>query len=125
MDSPAAILAMIAPIVAKASTLRERLLRITEQNDSSQDDALIAARFERWQEFAARRDPEQFERRLAFDDLSLDRLHDVLGEAHLINYHATGETLPAWAHLLAEAVEAQQEKIEPPGCLSPNDPIPF
>src|SRR5205807_1390760 len=55
----------------------------------------------------------------------LGRLRDVLGTARLTDLHATDETLPAWAHLLAEAIAAEREMIELHGCLSPNDPIPF
>src|SRR5579871_4593007 len=125
LDSPDELLAHLALIVARAYTLRERLATKTGAGASTQDARLLTDRLARWQEFGARHDPEQFARRLASDDLTREALSGILGNTQQGNHQLSGESLPGWAYLLAEVIDAQREKMGPAACVAPDEPIPF
>lgn len=123
----------LAGIVARASTLWERLgpafLADDTGEDRSQTDRKVAARLARWREVVARGDEAEFQKRLSWDGLDQEQVRRILGPVRL----APKQPLPDWAQSLAEAVEAflaasgdeQQLADEARRLLDPDEPLPF
>lgn len=89
-------------IVEQASTIPERLGREFLHNQISVDDNDINARIERWCQTIAGGNEAQFEKRLAWDGLDLDKIRHVLGSVRLVDR----QNLPTWAETLRTVLES-------------------
>ncbi|MHC5731745.1 MAG: type 2 lanthipeptide synthetase LanM family protein, partial [Nostoc sp.] len=93
-------------------------------DDTSEFDSSINSRIEKWCEYAAKGNYQQFEKRLAWDGLTWETVCSALSDAHLVDKL----NLPAWTDVLNESVKAaaiaskQQTEYN---CLSPKEPIAF
>jgi type 2 lantibiotic biosynthesis protein LanM len=87
-------------IVARASTLAERLERETVMIDDD-DCAVVGRRFDRWAALTCRNDMEAVHRLLGWDGLSIANFRKALGPVRL----NPSAALPQWAHTLQAAVE--------------------
>ncbi len=114
----------LVEIVERASTLLERFSSQFSVDDTSQFDSSINSRIEKWCEYAAKGNYQQFEKRLAWDGLTRETVCSALSDAHLVDKL----NLPAWTDVLNESVKAAaiafKEQTEY-GCLSPKEPIAF
>jgi lantibiotic modifying enzyme len=115
-------------ICEKSSTLHERLKSDFIPDSSSQNESLIKTRIEQWCQVVAKGDWDQFEKRLAWDDLSSIKVRRFLGNGHM------GEdwSLPNWTKTLnecliyAKTVQVGKELgLEINRCLDPQIPLPF
>lgn len=107
-------------IVERASTIAERLSPDFEVS-STVDENLISRRIKRWCQVVAKGDLEQFNKRLAWDNLDLDRVKAVLGEVKLTN----PSSLPQWAKTLKESLESSESRTVRTSEESQQKPIPF
>lgn len=89
-------------LVARASTLNERLASGFVPHEADPDTGRIAERLARWREVVARGEAARFERRLAFGGLRPEALQVALGDVRL----TPGQPLPAWSTTLRALVEA-------------------
>ena len=108
-------------IVEQASTITERLSSDFEAS-LTVDEGVTERRLKRWHEVVAQGDLEQFNKRLAWDNLDLDKVKAVLGEVKLTQ----SASLPQWAKTLKESLEASPdiEAVRTPE-ESEQEPIPF
>jgi type 2 lantibiotic biosynthesis protein LanM len=88
-------------IVEQASTIPERLGTKFLFNPMQADDNVVNDRIERWCQTVADKNKAKFEKRLAWDDLDLDTIRQVLGSVRL----ADQQDLPAWAETLRAVLE--------------------
>jgi type 2 lantibiotic biosynthesis protein LanM len=110
----------LAEIVERSSLLDERLGDNFVEDIVNSSDRVIQARLDRWCNVAARGDAAIFAKRLAWDNLSLDALHSVLGGVKL------DHPLPAWTNTLnavMRSLAAHSESVD--RCLHPEAPIAF
>jgi len=86
-------------IVARASTLSERLAGRHVQQDVPGSASLAQVRLQQWRERAASDDPESFQKRLSWLQTTPEQVVHILGEpeAH--------PELPSWARIFAKAME--------------------
>ncbi|MEH2323611.1 MAG: type 2 lanthipeptide synthetase LanM family protein [Nostoc sp.] len=112
----------LVEIVEKASTLIERFSSQFSVNDPSQFDSSINSKIEKWCEYAAKGNYQQFEKRLAWDGLTWETVYSAMSDAHLVDKL----NLPAWTDVLNQSVKAAiASKQQTYGCLSPKEPIAF
>lgn len=112
----------LTEIVERASTIAERLSdRFTHSVQA--DQKLIESRIKKWCQAIALGNREKFTKRLAWDDLNTDTIHQILGNVRL----AEGQPLPNWVETLREILlinlETEDKRIY--RCLNPKEPIPF
>lgn len=110
-------------IVERASTIAERLSDRFIPDVAQANHKLINSRIEKWCQVVAQGNQEKFAKRLAWDHLDIETIHQVLGNVRL----ADPQQLPAWAETLREALQAELE-IGDAGayrCLKPEEPVPF
>ncbi len=88
-------------IIEQASTIAERLSSNFVSDPTIADEKAIAQRLARWSQVIAQGDAEQFNKRLAWDNLDLDTVKAVLGEVKL----AQPAHIPQWAKTLKAAME--------------------
>src|SRR4051812_36901438 len=116
----------LVSIVERSAGLYERRSAEFVPVTSAESDRHRERRIQEWKNIVAANDPVRFERRLAWDDLTPDDLHAMLGEVRLVE----PDRLPAWTTLLkeitAEAAEnAETVRRSPRSCCNPKDPVPF
>ncbi len=88
-------------IVAKASFWWERLdIKQFVPELSSNSEAQVSQRLERWCNVVAQGNWDKFQRRLQWDGLDIDQVRPCLGTVRLV-----AEQLPKWANTLAQVVE--------------------
>lgn len=120
----------LAAIVQKATPVWHRV-RLAGPPGRKSDVRLAAtARLKRWCDLVADGNQESFERRLAWDNLTVEMLHDVLsGE-----WTNRGLGIPRWATLVQKAVNSIPDGAsfqlirESPltrACINANTPLPF
>ncbi|MEH1830137.1 MAG: type 2 lanthipeptide synthetase LanM [Nostoc sp.] len=113
----------LTEIVERSSTLEERLGNGFVGDADYSSDRAIQMRLDRWCDVAARGDAATFAKRLAWDNLSLETLHPILGSVKL--HHP----LPSWTNTLnavmrsLSIVPAQSEVAD--RCLHPESLIAF
>jgi type 2 lantibiotic biosynthesis protein LanM len=124
---------LLISIAERASTIWERLdggFSLPEVADIGVD-----AYLQTWCQLIAEGNQRLFEKRLAWDNLSMSTLRRVLGEVKLED----PRHIPAWAEFLAEAVETatlvrgatisashdEPGRWEPARILRPDAPVPF
>ena len=90
----------VQEIVARASTIFERLTDEFLPDERSTDDAVVAKRLDAWRQNVSKGDAELFQRRLEWDGLDPDAVRGVLGRVRL----REGASLPAWVDLLRGVV---------------------
>ena len=88
----------LSEIVARARTLAERLA-LPLPAGPILDTAIVRERVERWRAIVAAGDPDLFEKRLAWDNLTPERVAYALADPSPVG----GDT-PPWAELLLEIV---------------------
>jgi type 2 lantibiotic biosynthesis protein LanM len=114
-------------LIAKASTLTERINQIVIPTYSHVDDSKIQSRLDFWCQVVAKGDDKQFQRRLAAFGLETEKLHSLLGEVKYPEF----QSLPSWAQILEEILQTAQYLQEqnlreyPPFPFSLEKPIPF
>lgn len=118
----------LAQIVGKASSLAERLESNLLINETEINDSVVNLRLKRWCQVAAKGEPKNFEKRLAWDGLDLNTIRCVLDTVCL----AEDAPLPAWAETLTAIMKATKsvsletvEKGDKYPFLCPDQPIPF
>jgi type 2 lantibiotic biosynthesis protein LanM len=123
----------LALIVAKASSLSERLSNENFRFDATQvDTQRINERLTHWCQVAAQGNWEKFQKRLRWDCLDMDALNLALGSLPLVD----DRSLPVWAETLEELMQRTEDfctQVEAPSQyeiqnLSPLDsenPMPF
>lgn len=116
-------------MVARASTISERLGGDFLPDEGQNSAKVIQARLDEWCQAAARGNWQRFEERLALDGLDAVEARRVLGHVHL-REHAT---LPDWTITLQEVTReiesiSNEAQIIDTGCwrfLDPRTPCPF
>jgi type 2 lantibiotic biosynthesis protein LanM len=94
-----AIRLALTEIAAQATPLAERLQLGFSALPT--DPAVIEERYRQWQTAVGKDDPTVLERRLAWDNLTLEQVRPMLGNVAA----PPGYTLPPWAEKLAEIIE--------------------
>lgn len=115
--------AELAAIAGNAASIGERLAEPGGGVSGPWRPDRAEARLKEWLAVVSRGDRTAFERRLAFDQLTLDRLRPVLGAAKVI---AAGN-LPAWTEVLNQVLHRMPSPGETPArpYLDPGAPVPF
>ena len=112
---------LLRSIVARASSIHERLapdfLPVVEVSD----EALINRRVNAWIQAAANGDPALFRRRLAWDGLDENRARLAVAPVHLHPEAA----LPQWAMILGEILEMAGVDQGPERAIDAQTPIAF
>src|SRR5262245_37285086 len=116
-------------MVARASTLPERLAREPVLIPEPGDAAATDRRLERWCQLAAHGDLETLRRLLSWDGLDVEHLRSAIGPVRL----AENAPLPDWAITLKAVVEDGARAPHPAGppqepperFLSSHQPLPF
>jgi type 2 lantibiotic biosynthesis protein LanM len=115
-------------IVEQASSLTERLVTGFLPSDPSDFDDIVNSRIEKWSQTAAKGDLEKFQKRLAWDGLTLSNVRRVLGPVRL----SDTQNLPNWLETFRVGIEAAASiSVETPelgeahSCLDSQNPIPF
>jgi lantibiotic modifying enzyme len=115
-------------IVEQASSLTERFGTGFLPSDPSDSDDIVNSRIEKWCQTAAKGDLEKFQKRLAWDDLTLSNVRRVLGSVRL----SDTQNLPSWVETFKAGIEAVASiSVETPElgeahpCLDSQNPIPF
>ena len=116
----------LTSIVAKASTLAERLNNSFIPNATDNDDTQIEARLKLWCQVVAKGNSAKFQRRLAWDGLDIDTLRPLLGDVR----HDESQPLPPWATTLEQVLQTAQtipheQLLSPHRYLDPENPVPF
>ena len=110
----------IIQIVERASTITERLGDNFVASKTEGDNKVINQRLQRWCQIVAQGNQEQFEKRLAWDNLDIDKVHAVLGQVNLLNK----QVLPNWAQTLKTVLQMiplkDSQKVD-----SGEQPVPF
>ena len=107
-------------IVAKASSIHERLTPdFIPVIDDSQHD-IVASRMQKWMRVVAKNDAATFQRRLAWDRIDEPAARRAVSSVQI----APGTPLPAWAVTLAEVLRIAAGQAGD-RCLAAGEPIPF
>ncbi|MBD0347497.1 MAG: DUF4135 domain-containing protein, partial [Coleofasciculus sp. Co-bin14] len=93
-------------IVERASTISERLGPKFTFDDQT-DQALINQRLKKWCEAVTKGNQQKFEKRLAWDNLTIQKICGALGTVRLVD----DRRLPDWAETLAEVLQAASPEI--------------
>ncbi|KAB8315277.1 type 2 lantipeptide synthetase LanM [Tolypothrix campylonemoides VB511288] len=110
-------------IVEQASTITERLSDGFIREAAQANYKLSNSRTEKWCQVVAQGNQEKFAKRLAWDNLNVNTVHQVLGNVRL----ADAQKLPIWAETLREVLQTdlQTGDVDTYRCLNPEEPIPF
>lgn len=109
-------------IVENSSTIPERLENKFLLNQLLVNDHMVNSRIDNWCQTVAAGNQEKFEKRLAWDNLGLNTIRDILDSVHLTN----SQHLPDWAETLKAALEATVlVSLEEKNFLNPQEPLPF
>ncbi len=115
----------LTSIVAKASTLAERLNNSSLPQVTDKDETQISERLERWCQVVAQGKLAKFQRRLAWQGLDVDTIRPLLVNAHSDRQ----QPLPTWTTTLGQAIQAAQNLANkhwyPYRYLNPENPVPF
>jgi type 2 lantibiotic biosynthesis protein LanM len=115
-------------IVEQASSLTERLGTGFLPSDPYDSDDIVNSKIEKWCQTAAKGDLEKFQKRFAWDDLTLSNVRRVLGSVRL----SDTQNLPSWVGTFKAGIEAvasisveTPEQREAHPSLDSQNPIPF
>ncbi|KST69184.1 type 2 lanthipeptide synthetase LanM family protein [Mastigocoleus testarum] len=109
-------------IVEKSSTIAERLGDKFSFNPTAINKDFVDSRVANWCQMVAGGNQEKFEKRLAWEDLDLDKIRSAFDAKSLVDE----DNLPAWAETLKAALEASRKGIrEDNYFLNPEQPLPF
>ncbi|MEL7241070.1 MAG: type 2 lanthipeptide synthetase LanM [Cyanobacteria bacterium J06573_2] len=114
----------LVKIIEKSSTISERLGNKFYLNTKSSNEDLVNHRIANWCQILVNGNQEKFEKRLAWDNLDLDKIRSVLSDVKLIDE----DVLPAWVNILKEVLEnyqLQKYSSEDNSFLSFKEPLPF
>lgn len=117
----------ISKIVAQASSLYERLNNKYVRIDLSKIDRNLAnQRLEHWCRVVAQGDWVKFQKRLEWDDLSMDMVRTVLGGLPVLNC----SVLPSWSETLQNIIQTAKDfdfKSSEATLIptDPMEPLPF
>ena len=112
----------ISSIVAKASSLTERLNKTFIPKAVNDRDPQIDTRLEQWCQVVAKGNSAKFQKRLAWDKLEVETIRSLLGDV----CQDEGRSLPSWANTLKQIIETAQscqDRSQP--YLDPENPVPF
>ena len=117
---------LVSSIIARASTLAERLNNSFIYNAADKDDTQIEARLELWCQVVAKGNSAKFQRRLAWDGLEINTLRSLLGDVHLDEH----QPLPPWATTLGQVIQTaqtipSQQLLSYHRYLDSENPLPF
>jgi type 2 lantibiotic biosynthesis protein LanM len=116
-------------LVEQASTLPERLSTDYVSSEIVEEKQLTKRneRLARWQNLIDSKDNQIFERRLAWNDIDLSTIRDVVGDVHLVDK----QHLPGWAETLNSLLSfistfgVDQAQTEPYRFVINDEPVPF
>jgi type 2 lantibiotic biosynthesis protein LanM len=110
-------------IVERASTIAERLSDRFILNPEQIHHKSINSRIEKWCRAVAKGNQEKFVKRLAWDELDVETISQILGSVRLANE----QKLPSWTETLREILLSDLETGDAISdrCLNSEDPIPF
>jgi len=110
-------------IVEKASTINDRLSDRFIPDDLQSNGKSIDMLLEHWCLLCTQGDGDEFAKRLAWDNLDIDRVRRVLGNVKL----ADEKSLPSWAETLREVLQTNVSIEEPSSYryLEPENPLSF
>lgn len=112
----------IFQIIEKSSTISERLGDKFSLNTGVVDTNFVDSRVANWCQTVAEGDWEKFAKRLAWDDLDLDKVRSLLGAVRSIDEY----DLPGWANTLKAGLEALGKDIQADNkFLDSEKPLPF
>ncbi|MBD2532835.1 type 2 lantipeptide synthetase LanM [Nostoc flagelliforme FACHB-838] len=115
----------LTSLVAKASTLAERLNNSSLSQVTDKDETQISERLERWCQVVAQGKLAKFQRRLACLGLDIDTIRPLLVNA----YSNEQQPLPSWATTLEQVIQTAQNLGDkhwyPYRYLNPEKPVPF
>lgn len=96
-------------LVAKSSTLTERLNRVVLKSDRNLEDAKFQSLLDFWCNTIAKGDIAKFQRRLAADGLDAEKLRPFFSEVE----YPQSQALPTWAQTLETILQtAQKFKVQ-------------
>jgi type 2 lantibiotic biosynthesis protein LanM len=117
-------------IVCKSSTIAERLGSQFLVNKTLENEGSVNLRIEKWCQVSAKGNQEKFKKRLEWDELTLDNVHQILGSVSLRDE----QSLPPWVETLKEGIQEaaliSMETLEKDATdkypfLDSQEPIPF
>lgn len=112
-------------IVAKATTLAERLNNSSISPVADEDETQIPERLQQWCQVVAQGNLAKFQRRLVWQGLDIDTIRPLLVNARSDKQ----QPLPLWATTLGQTIQTAQNLANkywyPYRYLNPEDPIPF
>ncbi len=111
----------LSSIVARASSLQERLRPEFAELDAESSSDIVDARLRRWREIVAQGDTAAFAQRLAWDGLDEASARRALGACAL----RPDAALPSWANVLAEVLGSTEHAEARDRCLDAGHPVPF
>ncbi len=115
----------LAFIAAQASSLQERLGSQFVADENKTCSHQVKNRIQHWCKTAAKGNPEQFSRRLAWEDWELEQISPLLGEMRL----SAGMPLPVWTNTLQAVVKhihyRQTTITTSDRCFKVEAPLPF
>ncbi|GAA6614417.1 type 2 lanthipeptide synthetase LanM family protein [Scytonema sp. NUACC26] len=115
----------LTSIVAKATTLAERLNNSFIPHVTDKDETQISERLERWGMVVAQGKLAKFQRRLAWQGLDIDTIRPLLVNAHSDEQ----QPLPPWATTLGQAIQTAQNLANKHWYsyryFNPENPVPF
>src|SRR5262245_17942702 len=110
----------IAPLVARATSLLERIQRAPFLSDSHQHSGREERLLERWCQVAGKGDWETLRKRLRWDGLDLSTARAAIALPAL-----NQSPLPSWAETLAAIIREGRESVEPAARAQAANPVPF
>jgi type 2 lantibiotic biosynthesis protein LanM len=93
---------ILIKIIEQSKTLSEILSSNLVFNESEENNILVDAKIDEWCQVAAMGNWKQFEKRLAWDDLDLNKIRKVLRCICINDY----KEIPAWTEILSECLNA-------------------
>jgi len=122
--------AELVKIVEHSSTMAERLGSNFFSSISSESDDRVRSKIESWCQIVTKGDLENFQKRLAWDDLNLSTVRPAFGSVRLRD----AQNLPPWVETFKAGIEASalisvetllKGAANEYPCLEPQNPIPF
>ncbi|MBW4509335.1 MAG: type 2 lantipeptide synthetase LanM family protein [Scytonematopsis contorta HA4267-MV1] len=116
----------ITSIVAKASTLAERLNSSFISKFANKDETQISERLEQWCQVVAEGKLAKFQRRLAWSGLDIETIRPLLADT----YFNEQQPLPVWAITLEQIIQtastlSSKDLFYPYLYLNSEKPVPF
>jgi type 2 lantibiotic biosynthesis protein LanM len=113
----------LVKIIENSSTLSERLSDsfVPKLIDNSVAEDLVYSRLDSWLKIVGRKNYEVFNKRLKWDDLTINNAKNIISEVKLKNT----SQLPHWTNTIKEILEVTTIDPDIYNCLDEENPVPF